>query len=518
MSPAQGPLTSKVGMVVAGHPIAAEAGREALARGGSATDALIASAAVLCVVLPQAVTIGGDAFGLFYETDAKAIHGLNASGRAPGDVSRDRLTEADLHAGPRSPTVPALVRGWETAHRRFGKLAWADLFASAIAAAEHGVPVSRILASAIAEHGDLIRRDVGLAALLVPDGRPLVAGDLLRQPQLAESLRTLARDGADAFYRGPIARALVARVAREGGLLHADDFARCSGDWVKPIAVGYRDHWVATVPPNSFGLLGLLQLKQFDGALAAQNLEARLRVQIAAAERAFVSGSRFLADPETTGIAAEDVLAMAIAKGESSAARIGLGPGGTAVAMAVDRNGNAALIVQSIFTLFGSGVFDAETGILLNNRMRGFSLDPAHPNVVAAGKRPAHTLSPMMVLRDGALRLVLATPGGLGQTPTLVQVIERHLGAGLDLGAAIAQPRWSYDLERRVIVEAGIGDDILAALAVGGVAAYRPTRPTPFFGSVKAIRVEPDGSLCGIADPRRDGAVAAPETPQLLGG
>lgn len=510
MSGAQDPVHSKAGVVVAGHPLAAEAGREALAAGGSATDALIASAATLCVVLPQAVTLGGDAFGLFYQAADATVHGLNASGRASRALVPDRLQRSDLEHGALSPTVPALVLGWEAAHRRFGKLAWSELFAAAIAAADHGVPVSRILASAIMQHEALIARDAGLAALLIPSGRSLVEGDLLLQPQLAECLRTIARGGAAAFYQGPVARSLATRIARGGGLLNVDDFAGSATDWVAPISVDYRGHMVATVPPNSFGLFGLLQLKELDSHDHGRELPgARLVAQVAAAERAFVTGAGYLADPDATGITGADLRSLLASPiPNASAARIGSSPGGTAVAMAIDRDGNAALIVQSIFTLFGSGVFDAETGILLNNRMRGFSLDPSHPNVVAAGKRPAHTLSPMMMLRDGRLRLVLATPGGLGQTPTLVQIIDGHIGAGLDLETAIARPRWSYDLDQRVIVEAGLSDDVVSAVAACGVSVYRPTRATPFFGSVKAIQIAPDGTYRGVADRRRDGAVA----------
>lgn len=498
-------------MVVAGHPLAAEAGRLMLAQGGSAADATIAAAAVLCVALPHAVTLGGDAFGLFYATAECALHGLNATGRSPRRAAADRLTQDDLASGPRSATVPALLRGWEAAHRRFGRVAWAEVLAPAIAAAERGVPVSRILAGAIAQNVDLVGADTGLKALLAPGGTMLAEGDILQQPRLAESLRTLAVEGADAFYVGPIARSLTKRLESEAGLMALDDLAGCSIDWVAPLAVSYRSHTVVALPPNSFGWLGLLQLQQLDERnLGALEPEDRLAAQIAAAEDAFAAGSPYLADPEALDVAPHEVLAAAARRIPSSgSARIGSAPGGTAVAMAVDRDGNAALIVQSIFTLFGSGVFDAETGILLNNRMRGFSLDPGHPNSVAPGKRPAHTLSPMMLLRDGRLHLVLATPGGAGQTPTLVQVIASHIGDGIDLADAIAQSRWSYDLDRRVIVEPGITDETVAGLAARGLAPYRPLKPTPSFGSVKAIRVEPDGRLYGVSDRRRDGAVAA---------
>lgn len=509
---AQGPIYSTNGMVVSGHPLAAEAGLLMLERGGSATDALIASAAVLCVALPQAVTIGGDAFGLFYEASNKSVHGLNATGRAPGTASPDRLTREDLETGARSPTVPALVRGWENAHRRFGRLPWAALLAPAIDAAQRGVPVSRILAQALTQHHGLVSADPGLAALLIPGQKPLTEGDTLRQPALAQTLRAIASEGSKTFYDGRIAGSLIERLARGGGLLRADDFAACSTQWVTPLKTAYRGHTIATVPPNSFGLIGLLQLKYLeeqDVDLASRTPDERLATLITAAERAFATGSRYLADPETTQENPGDALTLAPGQsGPEPPSTIGLHSAGTAVAMAVDREGNAALIVQSVFTLFGSGVYDAATGILLNNRMRGFSLEPGHPNVVAVGKRPAHTLTPMMVLRDGALRLVLGTPGGPGQTPTLVQVITNRIDNGLDLASAISSPRWSYDLERRAIVEAEISDATVDDLASRGIPVHRPTAATPFFGSVKAIEIGADGKLCGVADSRRDGAVA----------
>jgi gamma-glutamyltranspeptidase/glutathione hydrolase len=174
--------------------------------------------------------------------------------------------------------------------------------------------------------------------------------------------------------------------------------------------------------------------------------------------------------------------------------------------MAVDSEGNAAILVESIFTLFGSGVFDAETGILLNNRMRGFSFDPGSSNVLAAGKRPAHTLSPFLLLQDGALRMVLGSPGGPGQTITLVQAITNHIDRGLSMTQAIAEPRWSYDLDRRVILEQGVSDAVAVALGELSIKTIRPPSETPYFGSVKAITVDGDGYLHGFTDPRREAA------------
>ncbi len=494
-------------MVVAGHPLAVEAGLTILDRGGSATDAVIASAAALCVVLPQAVTLGGDAFGLFYDAADRTVHGLNASGRSPRDARTSALTSGEIEAGVRSVTVPALVRGWELAHARLGRVAWRQLFEPAIGLAERGVPISRVLARALQSKLRFVEADPDLAALLVPEGRPLAAGDTLRQPQMANTLRAVAEDGARAFYEGPIARSLVARLRRDGGLLDDEDFARCTADWTLPLTTPYRGYDAVTAPPNSFGILGLLQLQHIaaSGVDLARATEAkRIKLLVEAAEIAFERAAPFIADPAALEASPEQLLVSTEpAPAVGAATRH---PAGTAVTMAVDSDGNAAVLVESIFTLFGSGVLDPATGILLNNRMRAFSLDPASPNRLAPSKRPAHTLSPMMLLEDGALRMVLGSPGALGQTVTLVQAITNHLDRGMAMPSAIAAPRWSYDIDRRVILEEALSNEVDAKLKAASIEADRPSGDTPYFGSVKAIAVGADGRLAGFADRRRDGA------------
>lgn len=495
------------GMVVSGHPLATQAGLRMLDQGGSASDAVIASAAMLCVVLPQAVTIGGDAFGLFYDAAGRSVHALNASGRAPRATELSQLTAPDIEHGARAPTVPALVRGWETAHRRFGRLAWRNLFVPAIEAADRGAPTSRILATALKNNLELVSADAGLSALLMPNGRPLVAGEVFRQPALARSLRAIADDGAAAFYDGAIAESLTARLRRNGGLLDRDDLSACSADWSEPLEIIYRGHTVVVPPPNSFGILGLLQLQHIDANgidLAACSEAARINLLIEAAEAAFRCGAVCLADPDALGVDPRQLLQNA--RSVRSAGTVEPQKGGTAVAMAVDADGNAAVIVESIFTLFGSGVLDAATGILLNSRMRGFSLDAASPNALAPGKRPAHTLSPMMVLRDGKLSILLGTPGALGQTVTLVQAVTNAIDRGLSMREAIAAPRWSYDLNRSIILERGLGEEVALALSAASIAVASAPVETPYFGSIKAVTVGPDGQLAGYADPRREGA------------
>lgn len=494
-------------MVVAGHPLAVDAGLRMLDLGGSSADALIASAAALCVVLPQAVTLGGEAFGLFYDASQASVRGLNASGRSPQNAAVVRLTVEEREAGALASTVPALVRGWEAAHARFGRLEWSQLFKPAIALADKGVPASRVLTKALQDKLQLVAADPGLAALLIPAGRPLVAGEALRQPALAATLRELAAGGASAFYQGATAEALVARLRRDGGLLDLGDLARCTADWVEPIALSYRGYTAITVPPNSFGILALLQLQR----IAASGVDfsrlrdaERIKRLVEAAEHAFAHAAPLIADADVPAVLARELLNGWAAP--HGADRSSSYPAGTAVTMAIDGDGNASVLVESIFTLFGSGVFDPVTGIILNNRMRAFNEDPTSPNALVPDKRPAHTLSPMMLLQEGRPRIVLATPGALGQTVTLVQTITNYIDRAMAMADAIAEPRWSYDLDNRVILEAGISRKADAALKTVSIEAHRAADATPFFGSVKAVTVSDDGRLDGFADSRREGA------------
>lgn len=495
------------GMVVAGHPLAVDAGLRMLDMGGSSADALIASAAALCVMIPQAVTLGGEAFGLFYDASQASVLGLNASGRSPQNAAVARLTVEEREAGALASTVPALVRGWEAAHARFGRLEWSKLFEPAIALADKGVPTSRVLARALQSKLQLVTADPGLAALLVPEGHPLAAGDALRQLALAKTLRELAANGASAFYHGPIAESLVARLRRGGGLLDLCDLARCTTDWVEPVALPYRGYKAIAVPPNSFGVLALLQLQRIatNGVdLSRLRDSERIKQLVEAAEHAFSYAAPLISD-----VAAPAELAGELLDGRAPSpgtARSYHYPAGTAVTMAIDGEGNASVLVESIFTLFGSGVFDPVTGIIFNNRMRAFDDNPTSPNALAPNKRPAHTLSPMMLLQEGRPRILLGTPGALGQTVTLVQIITNYIDRAMAMEDSLAAPRWSYDLDNRVILEAGVSREADAALEAISVEAHRPTGDTPFFGSVKAVTVSSDGRLDGFADPRREGA------------
>ena len=513
MTESRAPVFGRRGMVVSGHPLASRAGWSMLDRGGSVADAAIAAAAVLTVVLPQACTLGGDVFLLIH--DGGITRGLNASGPAPEGAHPTLFSGGIPQTGPLTATVPGLVGGWHEAHHRFGRLPWRDLLAPAIAIADDGFAVSRGVARAAAQYRRLLEADPTLAALFLPGGKPLAAGDLLRQPALAETLRGIAGGGADAFYRGRAAESLSRTCELRGGLLRRADFQRYRPDWVEPLETRYRGVTVRVMPPNSFGLLLLLQLsvlEGFDLSSLPAGSASRYSLLMRAAGAAFHEGRRAIADPACNPLPVAALLSreatgrMRAAAGATPVADDLPNQGGTAIVSAADAAGNGVTLVQSVFLPFGSGIADSETGVLLNNRMIGFTTDPGDPNCVGPSKRPAHTLCPAMALQEERLRFLLGSPGGPGQTLTLAQVLSNLLDLDMDVSEAVEAPRWSMDLEGNAILEASVAEETLAQLRRLGHRVERGAPGSPYFGSAEVIEVLPGGALCAAADWRRDAA------------
>jgi gamma-glutamyltranspeptidase/glutathione hydrolase len=294
--------------------------------------------------------------------------------------------------------------------------------------------------------------------------------------------------------------------------LRASDFRGYAPEWVAPLATRYRDHDVRVMPPNSYGLYLLLQLMALDQAtLATTPLDSPERVAalVRAAQAAFHVGNRAVADPRFAPEPAAPLLGAAGRdRLRGAAAARPPNRGGTAVISVMDPAGNGVTIVQSIFLVFGSGVSDAKTGILLSNRMIGFTNEPGHPNAVAPRKRPAHTLCPVMVFGKHGLRFALGTPGGPGQTITLAQVLQALLDANRPLREAITAPRWSMDLGAAALVEATMPPSTIAGAQRLGIALEQAKPDSPFFGSAEGIERAADGTLTGVADFRRDAGVA----------
>lgn len=511
------PIYGRGAAISCGHPKAAIAGWEILTQGGSVADAALAAATVLTVVLPQASTIGGDAFILYHDAHARKTFGINASGKSPEGLDARSLTQVKIERGPLSCTTPGIIAGWELLHAHFGKTPWATLFKNAIELAGSGFPASPGLASAAAAHRGFLEKDPGAAEIFLKHG-PAKTGVLFRQEALAETLRTVAAGGARAFYRGRVAASVGKYIRSRGGSLAAADFSGCAADLVEPLKYDYRGLNVRVMPPNSHGLFMLLQLAALantDLSRVCVDAPERYAALIAAAKSAFLAGDRSIADPAVVGSGIPQPLLEAgideLRKDFRRHAGAALpNRGGTSVIAVADNQGNAAAIVQSVFLVFGSAVADPETGVLLNDRMLGFTLEKDHPNSVAASKRPAHTLNPVMTFDKDQLRHVLLTPGGPGQTLTLTQVLQATADHKLPLHEAVALSRWSMDLAGGVIVEPDMPETMLQSLVKLGVPVSRGAQGSPFFGSVECVERLPSGGMVAVADDRREAhAIAA---------
>jgi len=491
---------------------ATRAGVAAFEAGGNALDAALAAAVALAVSYPHNCGVGGDLIALVRAPGGR-MTSINASGPAPR-----RADAAALRArGPRMPvrgvepiTVPGAVAGWEQLHRAGARLPWAAAFDAAVGLAQDGVPVARSLAAAMTEERADIDADPGLRAVL-PAG--LAEGDVLRQPALAATLRALAAGGAAALYGGPVGRALVAGLASRGAWLGEDDLAAFAPELGAPLRGRFRDLEILTSPPNSSGVLLLQAL----AALEASGIEDPLGRDAARLAALLREGGRQrhaeLADPRMAPVDVAGWLGperiAELARGAPPAGRAPAPaprPGGDTIAIvAADASGRAVSLIQSLFHAFGACVLEPRTGILLHDRGAFFSLAAGHPNELAPGKRPAHTLMPVLLERAGRPAGVLGTMGGHAHAQFHVQVLLRLL-AGSPAPAAVAAPRWVIGTDDDVAVEADADPGAVASLRAAGMdVAWVPPRDEEL-GHVQAIWVGEDGGFDAGSDPRADGS------------
>ncbi len=507
------PVYGTRGMVVSGHSLASLAGLRVLERGGSMVDAMIACSAALSVVVPHATSLGGDAFILYHRAEDGRTVGMNASGHAPERASLGLYADGIPHRGPLAFSVPGMIRGWERMHARYGKLPWADLFADAAALAE-AHPLSRVLAGALRLFREDVEGDAGCRDVYYPDGTPLPAGAIVRQPALARTVGMIAEQGSSVFYEGEIAQSIADCARAQGGVVTAADFAGYEPEWVEPLESGYRGLTVQVMPPNSYGVLMLMQLNALDGIDPAElgSDEARRLAFLMRAQRAaFAAGRRYIADPRTDPAPLDRLLSdettaalRAEMRGAAAPALAEAHPaGGTSCIAIADGEGNGISVVQSVFHVFGSAFLDPGTGILMNNRMTGFSIDPESANVLAPNKRPAHTLNPVAVLDGARLRFLMTTPGGPSQTLSHVQILNNLVDRGMELTAAIEAPRWSINLQGETLLDEAFDDSVADRLADAGFPVKRAAGAA-YFGSAKTIEVAKDGVLMGAADARRE--------------
>ena len=513
------------GMVATSQPLASQVGLEVLKRGGNAVDAAIAMAAVLNVTEPMMTGVGGDMFAIVYWAKTKELKGLNASGRAPRALSLDYFAKNNIKRMPEfgmtSITVPGAVDGWTTLRDKYGTMKLADLLAPAIGYAENGFPVMEKAAEDWNAEVQKLKRTPAAASNYLIDGRAPRPGEIFRQPNLARTLRTIADGGRDAFYKGPIAKSIVDYMKDNGGFITMEDLAATKADWVEPISTNYRGYQVYELPPNGQGITALIALnilEGFDlGAMRSQPAQY-YHTMIEAMKLAFADRNRYIADPTFSKVPVSELLSKDYAAKRRALidprkaldnpppGDINLGSDTTYFTV-VDKDGNAVSFINSLFDAFGSGVVGGDTGIVFQNRGSAFSLDPKHPNAIAPGKRPFHTLIPAMVMKDNQLFISFGVMGGAIQAQGHVQVLVNLIDLKMGLQEAIDAPRYRFTSGRSVLLEDELGSSVIEQLlSMGHVRGKPPGVLRSSMGGGQAIMIDPvSRTLMGASDPRKDG-------------
>jgi gamma-glutamyltranspeptidase/glutathione hydrolase len=511
-------------MITADHPLAARAGAAILEAGGNAVDAAIGANLVMSVVRPHMCGLGGDLFALIYMAAESKFEALNASGRAPAmatvDVFREKGYTVMPETGLLTTTVPGAIAGWQAALEKYGSMSLDQLLPKAIDYAQNGFPLYAELRDAIRERQIFLKQSPAAAETFFRNGQLPEVGKRLVQPRLAESLKILADRGADAFYRGPLGEALLDLCASDGGLIGSQDLSDHTVTWHAPLKTTYKGYEVCTQPPNSQGIALLMQanmLENFDLAGKMKFGQAELvHLMVEAKKLAFADRDKYVCDPDFHPVPIDQMLHKGYAKKQIE--RIDSVEAARAVAATdfadkgndtiflsvVDGDGNAVALIQSLFEAFGSCVMVPETGMMLHNRGRGFSLDPDHVNRLEPRKRPYHTLHPAMILKDGRPYMVLGTPGADGQTQTIIQLITSMLEFEADVQQAVEAPRWRGNPDGTLQLEGRFPAETMEELKARGHAVELSADWDPVMGSSQVILVDTnDGVLKAGADPRR---------------
>jgi gamma-glutamyltranspeptidase/glutathione hydrolase len=499
------------GAVSTSHHLATEAGARALRAGGNAIDAAIAAASALCVVYPNNVALGGDLVALVRDPSG-TVSFVNATGRAAREESLEALRERH---GDRLPSrgvdtvpVPGGVRGWSALAGLGARLGWSELLGSARDLARAGHPLARSVARAIRADREALDADDGCRGLFLPGGRPLDEGETLTQPALADTIDALISGGPDAFYTGPVAEAWVGGLRSRGSRITLDEVSAYQPVVTDPISERVGGVDIVTSPPNTQGFALLRTLRALTTEATSDPLgrdAARLAELFWDANRV---RSALLADPDVAPVAIEDLLAAPAPSGPELTT--GVASGDTVGLVAVSDDGWAVSLVQSVFWAFGAAILDPATGVLFQNRGTSFSLDPTHPAAFGGGRRPPHTLMPVLAVRDGALAFALGTMGGQAQAQIHTHLLLRLL-AGASPIEATSAPRWVVgaqedgDGPRTVTVESDVAGPARASLAASGfdVTIVPPRSETLGHSNVIAVRA---GGYDAASDPRSDGS------------
>ncbi len=517
------PVLARRGVIATSQPLASAAGLDVLRHGGNAIDAAVTAAAVLAVVEPTMTGPGGDVFAIVYDAKSKTLRGLNSSGRAGSGADADALLAAGVTTMPgeggRAVTVPGAVAGWAELLERHGTIGLKAALAPAVSYARDGYPVAEIVADQWERAVDVVSDDPSAAAVFLPGGRAPRHGEIFRNPDLAKTLEEIGEGGRDAFYEGRIGAAIVAGVRQRGGFLTEADLANHVANWVEPIRTNYRGYEVCEMPPNTQGFVALEMLNILEGydiASMGHNSAEYLHALVEAKGIAFADRSTHLADP---GHVPASVLDALISKDYAAARRRDINPrrtvpqpapgsfdgrdhGDTVYLAAADGQGNAISLINSLFGSFGSGVVAPGTGVVLHNRGAGFTLQPNHPNRLAPGKRPLHTLVPAFIMKDGKPLMPFGVMGGDNQAQAHAQIVVNLVDFGMNVQDAGDAARVRHG-EEGLAVESAIGERVRAALKERG---HRLIDGRGLMGGYQAVMIDPEtGVLMGGSDPRKDG-------------
>jgi gamma-glutamyltranspeptidase/glutathione hydrolase len=509
-------------MVATSHPLSSLVGLEVLRAGGNAMDAAIAACALQCVVEPQSTGIGGDCFALYAAAGSSEVQAINGSGYAPAGLSSAWLLEQGItkieRGSPHCVTLPGAVDAWEKLNRRFGRMSLGELLQPAIAYAREGYPVAQRVHRDWESERAILERNPAASARFLPGGEVPALGSLHRQPELADTLALIAEEGRDAFYKGAVAEDIVEALQSLGGRHELSDFAEYESEWVTPISSSYRGWEVMECPPNGQGIVALALLnilERFDLASLDPLSVERAHLEIEAARLAYQDRAEWLGDPafsdQPMELWLDKARAAARAASIDPARRAGeLPPTGlpehkdTVYIAVVDKERNCASFINTLFASFGSGILAPRSGVMLTNRACGFVVDPAHPNGVQPRKRPAHTIIPGLLRKDGRPVMPFGVMGGQYQACGHAHLLSNMLDFGMDPQAAIDQPRlFPNPASGLVEIESGYGPEQRAGLEALGHSLTAPPKP---IGGAQAIWIDWEtGVLTGGSDPRKDG-------------
>ncbi len=528
-SSARSMVVTPYGIVATSHVQASVAGAEILRRGGSAVDAAIAANAVLGVTEPMMNGMGGDLFAIYWDAKTGKLYGLNSSGWAPKGLTIEHLKAKNDAAMPiegiDSVTVPGAVAGWQVLHKRFGRLQWKDLFQSAIFYADQGYPVPEIIASYWSDAADWLANDKEAQRVYLPGGKSPAVGQIFQNPDLARALRLVAEHGADAFYKGEIASAIIATSQNLGGTMAAGDLAEFSPEWVEPISTTYRDWTVYELPPNGQGMAALEMLNIMEAAAPSPDgplSVTELHKKIEAMKLAYADLGRYNGDPRFAKIPVKGILSKEYARERAKLidpnkanceAAAGTPPfSDTTYLSVVDREGNIVSLIQSNYEAFGAGIVVRGMGFALQDRGALFSLDPASPNALAPRKRPFHTIIPAF-MEHGDEHIGFGIMGGANQPLAHAQFVSNIVDYGMNIQEAMETARFTVSSLRgcNIVIESRVPQDVRQKLsAMGHVFDVRGAYTTAMGRGQAVLHDTKTNVNYGASDARADGA-AIPE-------